>query len=270
MKDDTFHIDTVGAGHFVGGQRIDDRPALDVLRPFDGGVMGTLPDASDDLVDQAVRDAHRSWIASGWDNRAPRERARVLLRWADLIDADAHALGRLEAIGSTWPIAEVRAFTDAFAAIRRTCERFDVEYRDDDGKAIHDQVPSRGPQPDTSAGLALVAEEFPLVGLTNAANVQIPHNIERIGVPFHAVYTAGQAQACKPQMKAFEYLLDRLNCNPEDILHVSSSFRYDLMTAHDIGIRNKVWVNRGHEPANPHYGYTEINGIGGLAAVVGL
>lgn len=39
---------------------------------------------------------------------------------------------------------------------------------------------------------------------------------------------------------------------------------------HDMGIRNKVWVNRAHEPANPFYGYTEINDIGGLAAVVGL
>ncbi|MBB2925743.1 haloacid dehalogenase type II [Paraburkholderia silvatlantica] len=188
------------------------------------------------------------------------------------------------------PAGKMRAFTDAFAAyrldevlgawkpyeqvvdnaIRRACRRMGVEYREGDGKAIYDQVPTWGPHPDTSAGLAKVAKEFPLVGLTNAANVQIPHNIERIGVPFHAVYTAEQAQAYKPQMKAFEYLLGQLNCNPEDILHVSSSFRYDLMTAHDMGIKNKVWVNRGHEPANPYYGYTEIRDIGGLAAVVGL
>jgi 2-haloacid dehalogenase len=188
------------------------------------------------------------------------------------------------------PAARMRAFTDAFAAyrldevlgawkpyeqvvdnaIRRTCKRFGIEYREGDGKAIYDQVPGWGPHPDVPAGLAKVAKEFPLVGLTNASNVQIPHNIARMGAPFHAVYTAEQAQAYKPQMKAFEYLLDQLNCAPEDILHVSSSFRYDLMTAHDMGIRNKVWVNRGHEPANPFYGYTEIKDIGGLAAVVGL
>jgi len=29
-------------------------------------------------------------------------------------------------------------------------------------------------------------------------------------------------------------------------------------------------VNRGHEPANPHYEYTEVKDIGGLAAAVGL
>ncbi len=53
-------------------------------------------------------------------------------------------------------------------------------------------------------------------------------------------------------------------------MHVSSSFRYDLMTAHDLGITSKVWVNRGHEPANPYYGYTEIPDISGLARVLGL
>jgi 2-haloacid dehalogenase len=29
-------------------------------------------------------------------------------------------------------------------------------------------------------------------------------------------------------------------------------------------------VNRGHEPANPFYEYTEIKDTGGLAAAVGL
>jgi 2-haloacid dehalogenase len=188
------------------------------------------------------------------------------------------------------PQEQMQAFTDAFAAyrldevlgawkpyeevvdqaIRRACKRYNIEYRDGDGKTIYDQVPTWGPHPDTTAGLAKVVKEFPLVGLTNASNAQIPRNIDSLGVPFHAVYTAEQAQAYKPHMKPFEYMLDNLNCGPEDILHVSASFRYDLMTAHDLGIKNKVWVSRGPEPGNPPYGYTEIKDIGGLAAVVGL
>jgi 2-haloacid dehalogenase len=43
-----------------------------------------------------------------------------------------------------------------------------------------------------------------------------------------------------------------------------------LMTAYDLGIKSKVWVNRGHEPANPFYEYTEVKNIGALAAGVGL
>ncbi len=95
-------------------------------------------------------------------------------------------------------------------------------------------------------------------------------NVEKLGAPFHAIYTAEQANAYKPRLQAFEFLFDQLNTRPEDIMHVSSSFRYDHMSAYDAGIKHKVWVNRGHEPANPFYGYTEIKDISGLAGAVGL
>jgi 2-haloacid dehalogenase len=106
--------------------------------------------------------------------------------------------------------------------------------------------------------------------LSNSMKNLIMSNVEKLGAPFHTVITAEEVGAYKPLAKGFEYMLDKLNCGPEDITHVSSSFRYDLMTAYDLGIKSKVWVNRGHEPANPFYQYTEIKGIGGLAAAVGL
>lgn len=155
-------------------------------------------------------------------------------------------------------------------AVERTCKKNGVAFRDEDARWIYEQVPTWGPHPDVPAGLAKVAKEIPLVILSNAMNEQIMSNVEKLGAPFHAVYTAQQAQAYKPRFEAFEYMFDQLNADPEDILHVSSSFRYDLMSAHDLGIKNKVWVNRGHEPANPYYGYTEIRDISGLAGVVGL
>ena len=95
------------------------------------------------------------------------------------------------------------------------------------------------------AGLAKVAKEIPLVILSNASDDQIQHNVAKLGAPFHRVYTAQQAQAYKPRLQAFEFMLDSLGCNPEDVLHVSSSLRYDLMSADDLGIVNKVFVNRG-------------------------
>ncbi|HSW25397.1 MAG TPA: haloacid dehalogenase type II, partial [Burkholderiaceae bacterium] len=75
----------------------------------------------------------------------------------------------------------------------------------------------------------------------------------------------------KPRLQAFEYMFDQLGCSPDDILHVSSSPRYDLMSAHDMGIKNKVFVNRGHEPTpNAFYSHVEIRDINGLPALVGL
>lgn len=156
------------------------------------------------------------------------------------------------------------------SALERTCKRHGVKYLEEEGQKYYDLVPTWGPNPDVPEPLARIAREIPLVILSNAANEQIMTNVEKLGAPFHAVYTAEQAQAYKPRLQAFEYMLDQLGCGPEDILHVSSSLRYDLMSADDLGIKNKVFVNRGHDPACAAYNYTEIKDIGGLPALVGL
>jgi 2-haloacid dehalogenase len=173
---------------------------------------------------------------------------------------------RLDEILGDWkPYNEV-----VHNAIERTCRKNGVTFRDEDARMVYERVPTWGPHPDVPAGLAKVAKEIPLVILSNAMNSQIMSNVEKLGAPFHKVYTAEQANAYKPRFQAFEYMFDMLGCGPEDVLHCSSSFRYDLMSAHDLGIKNKVWVNRGHEPANPYYGYVEIKGISELPGVVGL
>lgn len=155
-------------------------------------------------------------------------------------------------------------------AIRRTCKRWKVEYREGEGRKYYDAVPTWGPHPDVAEPLSRIAKEIPLVILSNAMDEQIPHNVAKLGAPFHRVYTAQQAQAYKPRLRAFEYMIEQLGCSPDDILHVSSSLRYDHMSANDVGIRNKAFVARGHEPGNPAYGYREIPDIGGLPALVGL
>jgi 2-haloacid dehalogenase len=173
---------------------------------------------------------------------------------------------RLDEVLHDWkPYADV-----VFNALERTCRRNGVAFRTEDAQRIYDEVPTWGPHPDVPAGLAKVAKEIPLVILSNSMKDLIPHNVEKLGAPFHMVITAEETGAYKPHMQGFEYMLDKLGCGPEDITHVSSSFRYDLMTAYDLGIKSKVWINRGHEPANPYYEYTEIKGAGELAAAVGL
>jgi len=170
-----------------------------------------------------------------------------------------------EVLGAWKPYAEVIR-----NAVWRTCRKWGVEFREDEPRKIYEAVPTWGPHPDVPEGLAKVAKEIPLVILSNASNDQIHKNVAMLGAPFAHVFTAQDAQAYKPRLQAFEYMLDSLGCNPEDVLHVSSSLRYDLMSADDIGIVNKVFVNRGHGPGNPAYRYTEIKDIGGLPGVVGL
>lgn len=155
-------------------------------------------------------------------------------------------------------------------ALARAAKAWGIEHRDSDGQAIYESVPSWGPHPDVPEPLAVLADHYPLVILSNAADEQIMGNVDKLGAPFHAVFTAEQAQAYKPRFQAFEYMLDQLGAGPQDILHVSSSLRYDLIPAHDLRVANKVYVNRGYEPSTPYYGYHEITDLTGLPKLLGL
>jgi 2-haloacid dehalogenase len=155
-------------------------------------------------------------------------------------------------------------------ALNRACALWKVEYRDAEGDEVVAAVPTWGPHPGVPEALSKLAERYPLVILSNAADDQIGRNVEKLGAPFHAVLTAEQAKAYKPRMQAFEYMLDTLGCGPGEILHVSSSLRYDLMTAFDMRITNKVYLNRGYEPSTPYYGYHEISDVADLPKLLGL
>lgn len=170
-----------------------------------------------------------------------------------------------EVLGSWKPYRDV-----VESALRRTCRNQGVAYRDSDTAQVYADIPGWEPHPDVIEPLKRVAAEFPLVILSNSMTDLIPHAVRALEAPFHAVYTAQEAQAYKPRMQAFEYMFDSLGCNPEDVLHCSSSFRYDLMTAFDMGVTMKAFVNRGHEPLCSGYEVSEIADISGLPGLLGL
>jgi 2-haloacid dehalogenase len=187
---------------------------------------------------------------------------------AERMDAFIHDFSsyRLDEILGPW-----KPYRDVLVnAIQRTARLWNITATEAEGEAYYHAVPTWGPHADVPAGLSKVAKHIPLVILSNASNDQIQQNVDKLGAPFHAVYTAQMAQAYKPRMQAFEYMFDQLGARPEEMLHVSSSYRYDLMTAHDLRFGKRAFVNRGHEPLTPYYGAVEIADIGGLAGLVGL
>lgn len=104
------------AGHYIDGNWIAGRDEIEVRRPSDAHVYGAIPDAGADGVDRAVRAAQTALKSSGWSTRAPRERARVMRKWAELIEADAPTLGQLEAVGSTRPVKDAVNWDVPFTA----------------------------------------------------------------------------------------------------------------------------------------------------------
>lgn len=173
---------------------------------------------------------------------------------------------RLDEVMGDWkPYHEVIA-----RSLRRTMEKFRLDYRDEDGRQAYDAITGFEPYPDVPPALARLGEAYPLVILSNADDDQIRHNVARLGVPLHAVITAEQARAYKPRLGAFEHMLKALGAAPDEIVHVSSSPMYDHRPAQDVGITNKVLMDRGWEPDQPWLSYARITDIAQLPEVLGV
>ena len=153
---------------------------------------------------------------------------------------------------------------------QRVCNRWRIQFRPSDVDTIVDAVRSWGPHPDVPEPLATLAAQYPLVILSNAVDWMLQTNVKKLGVDFHRVFTAEQAGAYKPRYRAFEYMLDQLDVDRSEILHVSSHIWYDLVPAHELRIRHKVYVNRGYDPSAPYYEYAETSDLSGVSALIGL
>ena len=77
-----------------------------IVDPATGTVVARIADATIADVDRAVARARAALGA--WGERTPGERAAVLLRWADLVEADADALVALEVQQTGKPVTVVR------------------------------------------------------------------------------------------------------------------------------------------------------------------
>jgi acyl-CoA reductase-like NAD-dependent aldehyde dehydrogenase len=80
-----------------------------IVNPATGAVIDTVPEQGADAVDAAVASALVAFEHGAWSAMVRSERARLLLRIADAIEADSGRLYRLEALNNGRPITETRA-----------------------------------------------------------------------------------------------------------------------------------------------------------------
>ncbi|MGN6095819.1 MAG: aldehyde dehydrogenase family protein [Bosea sp. (in: a-proteobacteria)] len=183
---------TLPRGHFIAGEWVGDRDGICLRRPSDAAAFATCPVADADLVDRAVAAARRALATSGWARIAPRDRARALHRWADLIEAEAETLARLEAVASTRPISELIA-----GDVPVTAEqiRFFAEFADKEGGEL---VPTGS----DSFGM-IATEPYGVVGAITPWN--FPLNMA--GWKLGPALAAGNAVVLKPsEMTPFSTL----------------------------------------------------------------
>jgi aminobutyraldehyde dehydrogenase len=96
-------------GAFVPGEG----EAENVLNPATGELLVALPEASVEQVHKAVSAAHRAF--DSWSDTTPMERARLLLKLADAIEARGEEFARLESLNCGKPYA--RALADEIPAV---------------------------------------------------------------------------------------------------------------------------------------------------------
>jgi aldehyde dehydrogenase (NAD+) len=102
----------------IGGEWVDTKHArhFACCDPFTEAQWGRVPLADADDVDAAVRAARAAFEGGEWPRLLAADRARLLLRLADLIDRDVEHLARQQVFENGKLITEMRAVTAALAA----------------------------------------------------------------------------------------------------------------------------------------------------------
>lgn len=102
----------------IGGQWVasSNGQRLEVLNPADERLLATVPAATEADVDRAVQAARQAFEAPGWAKMRPDQRQRLLLRLADLIEANARTLAEIESLDNGKSVAIAEAVDVALAA----------------------------------------------------------------------------------------------------------------------------------------------------------
>ena len=211
-------------------------------------------DMNGTLIKFSINDAIREVLG----DRLPAEVAQEFLDICKVYRVD-------ECMGEYKPFHRIVA-----DSMQRGSRWVGLEYREEDAQAVYERIPTWGPYPGVTDALNRLAEEVPLVIITNSDTAHAVRLAENLQAPFEVVISAEQMGVYKPRLGAFEYMFDKLGATPDEIVHVSASPAYDLRSAANLGIKDKVYVDRGFEHDEHWLGYERITDIADLPVLFGL
>ncbi len=134
--------------NYIDGKWVDaqDGSRFDVFEPATGEVLATAPDSKPSDTDAAIDAARRAFDEGPWAKTSERDRARILMRAADITRRERDRLAEMEARDSGKPLAEAEADIDEVA--------FMFEYYGGWATKIHGDIPPVGP-----GAMSLVVKE---------------------------------------------------------------------------------------------------------------
>jgi len=99
---------------YIGGEWVSTGSTISTLNPATGEVLAEVPLAGPSEVDAAVEAAARAFRV--WRETAPTQRAALLWRLGDLVEAHLEELATIEVLDNGKPIGEARAVDMALTA----------------------------------------------------------------------------------------------------------------------------------------------------------
>jgi succinate-semialdehyde dehydrogenase/glutarate-semialdehyde dehydrogenase len=115
----------------------DNNKIINVENPFDGHVIGHIPDCGRDETERAIQAAHKAF--QSWKKFTALQRAKVLHQWAQLIDDNLEDLAILMTLEQGKPLTESRSeivYANGF-----------IKWFAEEGRRIYgDIIPSNSPK----------------------------------------------------------------------------------------------------------------------------
>jgi acyl-CoA reductase-like NAD-dependent aldehyde dehydrogenase len=102
---------------FIGGQWVDavSGKRTEIRNPANGELITTASEGDKEDVDRAVAAARKAFAEGPWPKMKPNERARLLLKLADLIEENAEELAHLDTLDYGQPVSLTTGFAAAAA-----------------------------------------------------------------------------------------------------------------------------------------------------------
>ena len=170
---------------FIGGEFVESagRETFDCVSPVDGAVLARIAACNAEDVNRAVKAAREAFEKGIWADQSPKQRKRVLVKLAELIQKHANELALLETLDMGKPIANAR-YGDLRAVAE--CVRWYGEAID----KLYDEI-----APTPKSALALITRE-PL-GVVGAV---VPWNfpLQMAAWKFAPALAAGNSVVLKP------------------------------------------------------------------------
>jgi 2-haloalkanoic acid dehalogenase type II len=141
-------------------------------------------------------------------------------------------------------------------AFRRTGDKLGRPVSEEWAQRLGNSVPDWPAFEDSAEALALLAEDYKLIILSNVHRAGFAGSNKRLGVEFDRIITAEDVKAYKPAPNHFEALdeaLEEMGVPRERVLHVAQSLFHDHVPAKRHGLPS-VWINRRHD--RPGWGAT--------------